>query len=144
MQNRLRLGVLLIAIGILGLLILSGLSWGWGGTDWWRWHHGPLMRGEVLPPIAGARTIDIVAGDFSFKPAEITIKAGEVVNLKLVNQGVTVHDLVVPAQGIWMVVPPEQSTTSGFRSDLQGEYQFFCSVPGHREAGMVGRIVVSP
>ena len=161
MDNRLRLGVILIAIGLAGLLFLGGISGGAPGGPGWRRHHGPMMRGfggphmyrpwgrpgagpQQLPPVAGARTIDIVATDFSSKPAEVSVKVGEVVNLRLINQGVTVHDIVVPAQGIWIVTPAGQSVASGIRFDRPGEYEFFCSVPGHREAGMIGRIVVTP
>jgi len=160
-------GIVLIAAGVGGLLV-SGVA-GWtqtdegspGGQGWWGWPHGPMMRGfgrhhmfgpwsapgpggQTLPPVAGARTVDIVATDFAFNPAEVRVKAGEVVNLRVVNQGVTVHDLVIPFEGIWLIAPPGQTVISGFRSDVPGEYAFFCSVPGHREAGMVGRIVVTP
>jgi nitrite reductase (NO-forming) len=122
----------------------------------WPWTHGfggrhmfgpwgrPGVRRGILPPVAGARAVEIEANDFAFKPAEISLRAGEVVNLTVVNRGTTVHDLVVPAAGIWLVVPAGRSVTTGFRADRPGEYEFYCSVPGHREAGMTGKIVVSP
>jgi len=157
MKNPFRVGVALVVIGFVGLLVLGTM--GWGGPDG-RWGHGPMMRGYgrhpmfgypwpggrglQLPPVAGARTIEIVATDFSFKPAEVTVKAGEVVNLQLVNQGVAAHDLVVPSLGLWLAVPPGQSLTSGMKFDRPGEYELFCSVPGHREVGMIGRIIVTP
>ena len=165
MKRQTTVGIVLIVIGIVGLLFVGASGWGGRDGDWWRWHGGPMMRGfgrypmhgpwwgpgrgpgaggQVLPPVAGARTIDVVATDFSFKPSEISVKVGEVANLRLVNQGVTVHDLVVPAQGIWLVVPAGQSVTTGFRTDRAGQYEFFCSVPGHIEAGMTGKIVVTP
>ncbi|MDR7486077.1 MAG: cupredoxin domain-containing protein [Armatimonadota bacterium] len=160
-------GLVLMAIGVGGLVVSGITGWtqtdeGWpGGWGWWGWPHGPMMPGfgrhhmfgpwsapgpgrGALPPVAGARTVDVVATDFAFNPAEVRIRAGEVVNLRLVNQGVTAHDLVVPSQGIWLVAPTGRTAVSGFRSDVPGEYEFFCSVPGHREAGMVGRIVVTP
>ncbi len=169
MRRQATVGIVLIVIGIVGLLLVGASGFGasgWRERDdtWWRGHHGPMMRGfgrypiygpwsgpgwgpgaggQVLPPVAGARTVDIVATDFSFKPAEVSVKVGEVVNLRLANQGVTVHDLVVPGQGIWLVVPAGRSATTGFRTDRAGEYEFFCSVPGHREAGMIGRITVA-
>lgn len=139
-------GLILIAAGV------GGLAAGWG-LGWWsagECHHiygpwsQPGARSRVLPPVAGARTIEVEAADFAFSPAEITVKAGEVVNLALVNRGVTVHDLVIPAYRIWLVAPAGQSSTTGFRALRPGEYEFYCSVPGHREAGMVGRIVVTP
>jgi uncharacterized cupredoxin-like copper-binding protein len=108
-----------------------------------RWT-GPGVRGSALPPVAGARTIEIVATDFVFKPSEITVKAGEVVNLSLVNQGTTVHDLLIPGHGLHLMAPPGQTAVSGFKPVRPGEYVFLCGIPGHREAGMFGRIVVTP
>lgn len=149
-------GIALIAAGVAGMLLFPGAMVWRNGDDWPGWQGGPMrpdygphMPGPWawlgrLPPIAGARTIDIVATDFAFKPNEITMKVGEAVNLRLVNQGVTVHDLVAPTLWMWLIAPVGQSVMSGFKAEQQGEYEFFCSVPGHREAGMVGRLVVTP
>src|SRR3990172_8317623 len=38
----------------------------------------PGGRGLQLPPVAGARTLEIVATDFTFKPAEVTLKTREI------------------------------------------------------------------
>jgi plastocyanin len=163
--GRLIAGAVLIAVGLAGLLLVGRLGWVDGGAQFWGghwppgggpWMHGfggrhmfgpwgrPGVRSGILPPVAGARTIEIEATDFAFRPAEIGMRAGEVVNLTVVNRGTTVHDLVVPAAGVWLVVPVGRSVTTGFRADRPGEYEFYCSVPGHREAGMTGKIVVTP
>lgn len=99
--------------------------------------------GGVLPPFAGARTIEIVARDFTYNPSEITVRAGEAVNIQVVNQGTVVHDLMIPGIGIHFMVPVGQSATSGFKVNRPGAYEFFCGIPGPREAGMIGKITVT-
>ncbi|OFX29312.1 MAG: hypothetical protein A2Z07_08965 [Armatimonadetes bacterium RBG_16_67_12] len=151
-------GIILIAVGVAGLFFAGGPG-RWGGeNESWEGFHGPMMRGfgghhmfgpwsgqgRVLPPVAGARTIDIAATDFAFKPSEITVKAGEAVNIRLVNQGTVVHDLMLPGFGIHFLAPVGQSVTTGFRADRPGQYVFFCGIPGHREAGMTGKVIVAP
>lgn len=158
MRNRVLLGVVLIAVGIAGLVCVGRAGWhgaGWGGRGGgWGWHRGPMMRGPwgwqgrgawALPPVAGARTVEIVATDFSYNPVEIQVKAGEVVNLSLVNKDDdSVHDIMVPGLRVRLLAPPGQTVAGAIRANRPGTYRFFCSIPGHRESGMVGRIVVTP
>jgi uncharacterized cupredoxin-like copper-binding protein len=151
-------GIILIAVGVAGLFFTGGAG-RWGGESGsWERFHGPMMRGfgghhvfgpgsgqsRVLPPVAGARTIEIVATDFAFQPSEITVKAGEVTNIRLVNRGTVAHDLMLPGFGIHFLGPVGQSVTTGFRADRPGEYVFLCGIPGHREAGMTGKVIVTP
>lgn len=35
-----------------------------------------------------------------------------------------------------------ETKTLTFNSGAAGEYEFYCSIPGHREAGMVGKLIV--
>lgn len=66
---------------------------------------------------------------------ELTIECGDSVNHGLGIEGV--------ADGVELVAcePGGAATTS---VDLgAGEYTFFCTVPGHRDAGMVGTLTVS-
>lgn len=160
MQRQAVIGIILIVIGVAGLLFVGRASWGEEPGDW-RWNRGPMMRGfgrgvvpgpwagpggrgRVLPPAAGARTIEIVATDSACQPAEVSIKTGETVNIRLVNQGAAPHGLVMPQQGVWLLAPPGQSVTSGIKTDQSGEYRFFCGAPRQREAGTIGRIIVTP
>jgi len=80
--------------------------------------------------------------DFRFVPAEIRVKAGQRVNLQVTNRGGVPHDLAIPALRFHAEAAAGQQTTAGFVAPRAGVYEFYCSVPGHREAGMVGRLVV--
>jgi len=173
MKKQAIVGIVLIVVGVAGLLFVGSAWRAHGGAPWWGpqgpWSGGPMMRGfgrhhmfgpgwgpgggpgrrwggaQVLPPVAGARTIDIVATESTCQPAEVSIKTGEAVNIRLVNQGVTPHSLVLPQQRIWLFAPPGQSVTSGVKTDQPGEYTFFCGAPGNRQAQTTtGRIVVTP
>ena len=74
----------------------------------------------------------------------LVVEEGDVVQLTLINGEGAEHDVVVPEFGAAsaVVVKPGASSTIVFRVGGPGEFVYFCSVPGHREAGMEGQIVV--
>ena len=41
-------------------------------------------------------------------------------------------------------IPPGGSATVEFVAEKAGEYTFYCPVPGHREKGMEGKLIVEP
>jgi plastocyanin len=66
------------------------------------------------------------------KPGEITVKMG--------NRSGTPHDIVIDGKGKGEVV---ENGTSEFEANFQaGNYTYYCSVQGHRQAGMQGRLTV--
>src|SRR3954464_2869505 len=56
------------------------------------------------------------------------------------------HDVVIDqyAARSERVLAKGASSTLSFVADRAGEFIYFCSVPGHREAGMAGRLQVIP
>jgi len=136
--------VLLILAVILGMWAFGWWMPGMGGM-------GPHMGGRpqtsapaATPPVAGASTIAVEAADFSFRPAELRVATGRAVNIILANRGAIFHDLTIPALRFQLSAQPGQLREASLLAAVPGTYEFYCSVPGHREAGMVGRIVVAP
>lgn len=93
--------------------------------------------------IEAVREIIVSGKDYSFTPQTFTLKSGERVRLNFKNQGVVVHNLVVEGEGIsTQTISPGQEDTVEFTTPEAGEYTIFCSVPGHRERGMIGTLTV--
>jgi uncharacterized cupredoxin-like copper-binding protein len=112
--------------------------------------------------------VTLLASEFNFEPAVIEVTAGTPVRLTLQNTGTLEHDFSVveipmvqsavastPMAGHDMggmqAVPQlhvaaaiGQRATVEFTPTKAGSYDFFCTVPGHKEAGMAGVLVVSP
>lgn len=89
---------------------------------------------------ANAITVEMV--DIAFNPKEITIPANTDVTISLPNNGVAVHNFNVDDLGVSSGdVPAGQTATVTINAE-PGEYEYYCSVPGHREAGMVGKLIV--
>lgn len=80
----------------------------------------------------------------AFTQTTLTAPAG-MVTITLGNEAQVPHNVAVRGQG---VDSPVSETISGGAStmltvDLQaGEYEYYCAVPGHEEAGMIGRLTV--
>jgi plastocyanin len=97
---------------------------------------------------AGGSTVDISApadGALSFDQKDVTAKAGSV-TINFDNPASISHDVKVEDSsgselgGTALVSQGDASATV----DLQpGSYTFFCSVPGHREAGMEGTLTAN-
>src|SRR6185503_13585435 len=106
------------------------------------------------------------AADFIYSPASVKIPVGEPVMLTLRNTGAVEHDFVIEKidANIDMVqdrgsdahhehgaeanydlhfsAQPGETSTIQLTVSEPGNYTFYCSVPGHKEAGMLGELFV--
>ena len=81
-----------------------------------------------------------------FDPPAITVRANTPVSLTVDNSGAAlIHDFTIDnlgGQRVHILAQPNSRGTGQF-TPPDGTYQFYCSQPGHREAGMVGTLTVS-
>jgi uncharacterized cupredoxin-like copper-binding protein len=82
-------------------------------------------------------------GALSYTFADAAAKAGKV-TVESPNKSSTDHDIAVEGNGVNAKGPVvSNGGVSKFTVDLKpGEYTFFCTVPGHREGGMEGKLTV--
>ena len=82
---------------------------------------------------------------FQFDPATLTAGVGQTVNVTLENAGVLEHNFVIDELNVSLgPVPGGQSASASFTPSTAGSFEYYCDVPGHREAGMVGTLTVNP
>jgi len=98
--------------------------------------------GRSAPPSVG-----LIAKEFAFSPKDVTVGTGEIVFVGK-NQGAIEHNLVLEGPGgeivaqIAIIEPGQARRVSA--SLPAGIYRMYCSLPGHRDAGMVATLRVSP
>ena len=88
------------------------------------------------------RTVEVVAKEFAFEPSKIEVTPGSRVKIKLVNKGALSHNLHIAGKGI--KTDTIQAGNTGIvtvTAPENGKLNFFCNVPGHKQAGMTGAIV---
>jgi len=118
---------------------------GMGGHDGGMDEHGG-GRGSGdghrnAPTEVGAREIEVTAGRFRFKPNKITVAPGEDVTIVLSSTDLF-HDFFVKGEGHIVGAKAKKTKKGGLTIDEPGTYKFWCTVEGHRAAGMKGTIVV--
>jgi uncharacterized cupredoxin-like copper-binding protein len=87
--------------------------------------------------------VRIVSTEFRFSPATVLVAAGRTVTLVLDNSGgETEHGLLVPALGFRLQVKAGEIARKNIVFEKPGKYEFTCDLPGHREAGMKGTLIV--
>jgi len=128
----------------------------------------PVEAEQMVFGIAGdpkrvTRTIEIDMRDtMRFVPAQIDVKRGETVRFVIRNSGAVLHELVlgdmtdleqhaalmkrfpgmVHAEPYMVHVEPGRNGEFVWQFNRAGEFHYGCLVPGHFEAGMIGRIRV--
>jgi plastocyanin len=94
----------------------------------------------------GGSSVSVAAdpsGQLAYEPTSLTASAGEV-TIEFTNESSVPHDVVVERDGEDLG-ETEQITDSTASTSVElqpGEYTYYCSVPGHREAGMEGTLTV--
>ena len=87
-------------------------------------------------------TLTVEAGDLWFAPSELTIPSDGSTTLVLVGAGQVAHNLIVDELGLQLYVGPGISSEVTVSDLPPGTYQFYCSVFGHRRAGMYGTLTI--
>jgi uncharacterized cupredoxin-like copper-binding protein len=110
------------------------------------------------------RTVRLEMSDqMRFTPAEITVKRGEIVRFLPVNKGQVMHEMVLGTMSdlkkhaalmqkspdmkhehepYMTHVAPGASGELAWQFTRPGEFYFACLIPGHFEAGMIGKVTV--
>ena len=94
------------------------------------------------PATEKAGTITIPAdptGQLAYVYKTALGKSGQI-KIEMTNKSGTQHDIVIDGKGKGPVVANGSSSFTA--SFSPGTYTYYCSVPGHKEAGMVGKLTV--
>ena len=79
-------------------------------------------------------------GQLAFQTKQATGQPGEI-SVEMQNKSGTPHDIVIDGKGKGEIV--SNGGTSKFSAKFPaGKYTYYCSVPGHREAGMQGTLTI--
>lgn len=108
----------------------------------------PDVRYTLRTGISEGRMVFLGVGgaiDGKVNPV-LSAAQGQIVEITLINGEGAEHDLVLPDQNVHSarVVGKGASTTVAFLVNRTGDFVYYCSVPGHRLAGMEGQFIVSP
>jgi plastocyanin len=94
----------------------------------------------------GGSTVKISAdpsGALKYQETNVTAKAGSV-TIDFTNMSSVPHNVMIEGNGASGGTDTITSSSTSTSVDLQpGTYTFFCSVDGHRAAGMEGKLVVN-
>jgi Cu-Zn family superoxide dismutase len=75
------------------------------------------------------------------QPVNLTVAPGATISLP--NVGVIPHSFVVDALGLNQEMPVGQTVEVTIPADAApGDYEYYCDVPGHEPAGMVGTLTI--
>ena len=111
--------------------------------------------------------VSLQAAEFRFEPSSLEVTAGQQVTVTMQNMGTVEHDFVIQKIPVEQSAAESESATPGHTMDEMevepavhmgamagmsasvsfvptkpGTFEFFCAVPGHKEAGMVGTLIV--
>lgn len=114
--------------------------------------------------------VSLTATDIAYDVTQMAVPVNQPVRLTLANDGVLEHDFTIREIAVEGVHGPAESEAddhamsedvhdlalhvaapaNGGQAVLEftpteaGEYEYYCTVSGHKEAGMVGTLVVGP
>lgn len=106
--------------------------------------HQAEPRGQEVVEVPGSGRITVVAKEFKFIPHALRVEQGQHVTIVFRNEGSLSHNLTIPNLGLHTDTQQRGATeTLEFTAPKAGVYQFWCTVPGHKEVGMTGRLTVA-
>ena len=158
----------LFTAGVLAMTWVAGTAHGHGDShaapriDYSKAEEKPF--GKAADPKRARRTVRIDMSDqMRFTPAELRVSEGDVVRFVVANKGKVMHEMVLGTmddlkshaelmrkhpgmehdEPHMAHVQPGKSGQMGWQFTKAGEFYYGCLIPGHFEAGMIGKIIVT-
>jgi uncharacterized cupredoxin-like copper-binding protein len=129
-------------------------------------HDDSYSAGEAGNPKKPARSVQVTMGEANgkmlFTPARIEVKKGEQIRFMLRNNGELDHEFILATTADNLKhaeamkknpdmehddpngkrLAPKKADQIVWKFTKAGEFEYSCLIPGHREAGMIGTVVV--
>jgi len=86
--------------------------------------------------------LEFHATEFAFTPMTAEVPQGRAIRIAIVNGGLIQHNLVIDALNLELTAAAGESAEVMLEPPAAGTYQVYCSITGHREAGMTGTLDV--
>ncbi|GMU40586.1 MAG: hypothetical protein AMXMBFR23_14520 [Chloroflexota bacterium] len=158
--------VVVVAAGVLALAVACGSE---SGSDPVSTAGGAAEEGDLATaPVQ--RELSVEMRDIAFEPLALTAGAGEVIEMRFHNAGAVLHDFTIDemdadvmemmagsgagvemhmgddheaaARAMHLALDAGQEGRMRLRVHEPGTYSYYCTVPGHREGGMVGTLTI--
>jgi uncharacterized cupredoxin-like copper-binding protein len=128
--------------------------------------HGQFSAGAPGNPKKPARVVEVVMkegdGKMEYVPSRVEVKRGEQIRFVLKNAGELAHEFILASTADNLkhaelmkkfpemehddpnskTLQPKGNSEILWRFTKRGTFEYGCLIPGHREAGMTGTIVV--
>ena len=128
--------------------------------------HEHFSAGEPGDPKKPFRVVQVTMHDdngaMAFEPSKLEVKRGEQIKFVIVNAGLLAHEFVLANEKDNLkhaalmrkypdmehddpnakTVQPNAKSEILWRFSKRGTFEFACLIPGHREAGMLGAVIV--
>jgi plastocyanin len=104
----------------------------------------PTLTRTPAPEEKDPVPVTMLAADFAFFPADLSLHVGDPVTLTLVNNGTVEHNWRPRAmqQQILVDAAPGESASVTFTPETIGQFEFFCTL--YENQGMQGVLTVYP
>lgn len=154
-------------IALVAATLLSANAWAGEGPSGHSHGHGQsFSAGEPGNPKKPFRTVQVTMGESDgkmlFAPARLEVRRGEQIKFVLRNNGELEHEFVLATTADNLKhaeamknnphmeheepngkeVDPKKTGEIIWKFTKAGEFEYACLIPGHREAGMTGKVVV--
>jgi uncharacterized cupredoxin-like copper-binding protein len=123
---------------------------------------GAHAAGEPGDPRKPSRTIEVGMTEMAYAPARIEVKRGEQIRFVIRNTGADDHEFLLAtaeenlkhgeamkdnphmehAEPNGVRLAPKKSAEIVWKFTKAGTFEYSCLIPGHREAGMIGEVLV--
>ncbi len=153
-----------VATALLPMLFSAGLAFAGPGDA--GHGHSNFSAGEPGDPKKPFRTVQVTMqegdGTMSYSPKTLDVKRGEQIKFVIVNGGQLPHEFILADEkdnlkhaALMQKFPdmqhddpngknlePKAKSEILWRFSKVGTFEYSCLIPGHREAGMTGKITV--
>ena len=96
----------------------------------------------MASPAAGGSSFALQAIDIDWNPKALSVPADTDVVVTVTNTGFMQHNFVIDELSISTDLLNGGDSVDVMINAPAGSYMFYCSVPGHKDAGMVGTLTV--